>query len=139
MLRFVYLCIFCSLSFDVFCYILFLFIFLLLNNLCKFKFRTWRHLRLVPWLFGFLAFCFMSWSPAHFMPLAFCLSLQCFIYSIQRGGRTTGILQHSLLSYKMSTYVARNIMKNAWQLAIMWGNHKKVQALNFNESLPKRV
>jgi len=32
----------------------------------------------------------------------------------------------------------RKIWENARQLAIMCGNHKKVQSLNFNESLPQK-
>jgi len=137
MLRFVYLWILCFRSFIFF-------IFHLLYNLCKFKFRTWRHLRLVLWLLDILAFCFMSWSSAHFMPLAFCLSLQCFIYSMEkkrensRNFTVSSALIQNVNICEQFLWSMRKIRENARQLAIMWGNHKKVQSLNFNESLPQK-
>lgn len=124
-------------------------IFVLLYNLCKFKFRTWRHLRLVLWLFGIL---FYELVAAHFMPLAFCLFTMFYLQRLQP--QSAGKRRHFSAQSRIKcrhTYVScfrrihfgvcEKYLKNAPQLAIMLpistGNHKKVQTLSFNESFQR--
>lgn len=72
-----------------------------LYNLCKFKFRTWRHSRHFAFAFSqfffffFLEFCFMELLvAAHFTVRLLCHFLQCFIYNVIWSHATTSHCSH---------------------------------------------
>jgi len=80
-----------------------------LYNLCKFKFRTWRHSRhfAVAFFTVFLKSCFMELLvAAHFTVRFLCHILQCFIYNVIRSHATTSHCPHKIGAYVGTAFVA---------------------------------